>query len=142
MEVLGGAGDVFGAVEQGVGEALGDDGAAAWFHHDGLGHQPRDRGAVLEERITIPRIRMRVGRRRGAVDGVTTGAGAHHHHGHAGFSAAAVDGLEILVVKRVLLEHGDEAADDLWHGGDRAVRRLVGGDALVESRRSHRRGRR
>ena len=72
---------------------------------------------------------MRIGRRRGAVDRVATRARAHEHHAHA-VGAAAVDGLQIAVIERVLAHHGGDAFDDLFVG-DGAVLGFVIGDALV-----------
>jgi hypothetical protein len=71
---------------------------------------------------------MRISGGRGAVDGVTTGARAHHHHRHA-VRTATVDGLEVTVVKRILLQHGDEAADDLC--GSKLVMAHEGGYSEV-----------
>ena len=71
---------------------------------------------------------MRIGRRRGAIDGVAAGAGAHEHDAHA-VGAAAVNGLQIAVIERVLPHHGHDAADDLLVG-DGAVLGLVIGDAF------------
>ena len=84
------------------------------IQHERFAKEPADGGAVLEKRVH-PWIWMRISGRRGAVDGVTAGARAHEHHGHA-VGEAAVDGLEFLVIEGVLAHDGDESADDLLIG--------------------------
>ena len=70
---------------------------------------------------------MRIRRRGRAVNSVTARARSHHHHRHA-IGLSAIDGLQVLVVKRVLFEHRSEAADELLIGDD-AVLGLVSRDA-------------
>ena len=101
--------DVVLAVEQRVGQALGHDRTAGVIDDQRFAQQPANRRAVLEERIH-PRIRMRIGGRRGAVDGVAAGARAHEHDAHA-VGAAAIDGLQVAVIEGVLAQHGGDAVD-------------------------------
>ena len=118
---------VFGEVEQRVAQTFRHDRAARMILNERFGEQPRNRRAVLEQRVH-PRIRMRIRRRRRAIDRVTAGARAHHHHAHA-VRPAAVNGLKLLVIERVLPHHGGHAFDDLLVGNC-AVLRFVIGDAL------------
>ena len=113
-------------VEDDVGEALGDDGAAGVVDDEALAHEPAHGDAVLEERVH-PRIGVRVVGRGGAVDGVAAGVGGHGHDGHA-VGEAAVDGLQVLVVEGLGEQDGGDGLDELGIG-DGAVLGFVSGDA-------------
>ena len=118
-EVLRGRHHVLVAGEEGVGEPLGDDRPAGVVLDERLAEEPRDRGAVLEERVH-PRVGVRVVRRRRPEDGVAAGVGAHRHDRHA-VREPPVDRLQLAVVPRLLREDGAERVDDLGVG-DRPVR--------------------
>ena len=62
---------------------------------------------------------MRVVRRRRAVDGIAAGVRGHRHHAHA-VGQASVDGLQVLVVERLVSSTAAMASIDL-RVGDRAV---------------------
>ncbi len=113
-EVFGVGHDVGIASQQVVAESLRRDRAAGMIDDEGFAQQPADGGAVLEQGIH-PGIGVRVGRRRGAIDGVAARAGAHEHHGHA-VGVTSVDGLQVLVIVGVLAQDRDETVHDLLIG--------------------------
>ena len=120
--------DVLGPVQQHVRQPLGDDRSPAVIDDEALAEQPADGDAVLEQRVH-PRIRMRVVRRRRAVDRVAAGVRRHRHHGHA-VGEPAVDRLQILVIERLLPHHGRQRVDDVAIGdgsvlGDSSFRVLL-----------------
>ena len=122
------AGHVAFAREQRVGQPLGRHRTARVIDNRRLADEPTDGRAVLEQRVH-PRIRMRIGRRRRAVNRVAAGVRAHVHDAHA-VGVAAVDGLHVAMIKRVLPHHGAEGVDDFLVGNG-AVRVEPGGGVRV-----------
>ena len=127
-KILGLAGHVAFAREQRIGQSLGRHGTARVIDNRRLADEPTDGRAVLKQRVH-PRIRMRIGRRRGAVNGVAAGVRAHVHDAHA-VGVAAVDGLHVAMIKRVLPHHSAEGVDDFLVGNG-AVRVEPGGGVRV-----------
>ena len=106
-------------MHQRIGQPFRNDRSAAVIDDEAFAQEPADGDAVLEQRVH-PGIRMRVVRRRRAVDGVAAGVRRHGHHRHA-VGEPAVDGLQVLVVERLLPHDGGHGADEVLVR-DRTVR--------------------
>ena len=113
-EILRLAGDFVFAREQRIRQSLGHYGAAGVIDDRRLAHHPADGRAVLEERVH-PRIRMRIARRRGAVNCVATGVRAHVHHAHA-VGVPSVNRLHVAMIERILPHHGAKGINDFRVG--------------------------